>query len=327
MSIYIAGDVCLAEKLDFDISELMELIGESPLVFNLESCLFLTPPSKGDCYSDKKYNLYTTTSAFDELISKVNVVGVFLANNHLGDYKGGLDKTQAILESKKIKYCGYRNSKTFELNIPERKIVFYSFVSALTELNRQSIQKLNTLNQVKNTSDIREIRAQNPNALIIASPHWGYELQNTPQQADVKLADELISAGADLVIGHHPHVIQDSSNPRIVYSIGNSLLSAGPYHGRTLKYTTSEVNQTYLIEVLPSGEIKKHLFEIKNNRLFYKGPREQLIRQDIRHTPKGYPQFHDWNKVMSKIKLEFITIKRIARNLAIQVGIHKPYNW
>ena len=59
---------------------------------------------------------------------------------------------------------------------------------------------------------------------VIVSVHWGYEYEQSPDPAQREMARALLSAGADLVIGHHPHVVQDteaSEGGFVAYSLGN----------------------------------------------------------------------------------------------------------
>ena len=71
---------------------------------------------------------------------------------------------------------------------------------------------------------IKTIKSLNPDNILIVSMHWGeeYKLINSPAQQ--KLAHRLIEAGADLIIGHHPHVVQNIEKYQeklIFYSLGN----------------------------------------------------------------------------------------------------------
>ena len=71
---------------------------------------------------------------------------------------------------------------------------------------------------------IAALREADPSAIIIVSPHWGWEHHLTPVGLQRFLAHQLIDAGADLIIGHHPHTLQTIENYRgrsIFYSLGN----------------------------------------------------------------------------------------------------------
>jgi poly-gamma-glutamate synthesis protein (capsule biosynthesis protein) len=73
--------------------------------------------------------------------------------------------------------------------------------------------------------------ARNQCDLLVVSVHWGAEYAAAPLQSDVDLAHKLIDAGASLIVGHHPHVLQtietypssDNRTAVILYSLGNFL--------------------------------------------------------------------------------------------------------
>ena len=74
--------------------------------------------------------------------------------------------------------------------------------------------------QVKKT--IRSLREECD--IVVASFHWGTEYKYTPNKAETNLARQAIDAGADLVLGHHPHVVgalEQYKGKYIIYSLGN----------------------------------------------------------------------------------------------------------
>ena len=71
-------------------------------------------------------------------------------------------------------------------------------------------------------SDIEKIRGAVD--IVIVSAHWGEEFIQRPSLPEIRLGREMVSAGADLVIGHHPHVIrgiEKYGNGCVAYSLGN----------------------------------------------------------------------------------------------------------
>ena len=71
---------------------------------------------------------------------------------------------------------------------------------------------------------IHRIRTTDPSACIIVCPHWGAEHRLRPMPMQQQLAHKMIDAGADMIIGHHPHTLQTIGEYRskpIYYSIGN----------------------------------------------------------------------------------------------------------
>ncbi len=72
------------------------------------------------------------------------------------------------------------------------------------------------------TADVRALRAAAD--IVVVSLHWGDEFIDRPSPDDVQLAHDVIDAGADLIIGHHPHVlrgVERHGRGWIVYSLGN----------------------------------------------------------------------------------------------------------
>ncbi len=71
-------------------------------------------------------------------------------------------------------------------------------------------------------SDIKELK--NKADIVIVMPHWGIEYQKTPSKLQRSLAHQWIDAGADIIVGSHPHVvesIEEYNGHKIFYSLGN----------------------------------------------------------------------------------------------------------
>ncbi len=102
---------------------------------------------------------------------------------------------------------------------------------------------------------LADIRFARPLAdLVIVCPHWGveYALQPTPEQVD--LAHQMIDAGADMIVGSHPHVVQPLEkyhNHWIAYSLGNFIFDQhGPNTHRGLMLRAS-VHNKRILDVTP----------------------------------------------------------------------------
>ncbi|HYW69012.1 MAG TPA: CapA family protein [bacterium] len=84
----------------------------------------------------------------------------------------------------------------------------------------------------------------------VVSLHWGIEMSNYPTPEDRKLARDIVDAGADLILGHHPHVIQGYENVRgsfVVYSMGNFAFDI--HAGRIEhKFDPRDLRSAYLLE-------------------------------------------------------------------------------
>lgn len=73
---------------------------------------------------------------------------------------------------------------------------------------------------------------------VVVSAHWGKEYADRPREADRRIARELVLAGADVIVGHHPHVLVpaewiprvDGSRALVIYSVGNFLVEQCGLH-------------------------------------------------------------------------------------------------
>lgn len=135
-----------------------------------------------------------------------------LANNHSFDYgKKSYEDTITALEAEGIPSFGYE--RTAVMDIKGVKVG----LAGVYELAEHIDCKQDLLD---NIASLKEQGAQ----IIIVSFHWGQEKENVPNDVQVELAHTAIDNGADLVLGHHPHVLQgieEYKGKNIVYSLGN----------------------------------------------------------------------------------------------------------
>ena len=178
---------------------------------------------------------------------------VSIANNHIWDYgrEAALD-TMKYLGDAGVSYVGF--GKNFdEANTPVVKTVgdtriaylgyteFYS--RTLYADDRLGLSDFDEANMVKR---IQEIKSSGFADIVIVSMHWGEEYQTTSNAQQRRLAHILVDAGADLIVGHHPHVAQEIEEYRgatIAYSLGNFVFdqnfSTDTQHGLMLKVFTT----------------------------------------------------------------------------------------
>lgn len=135
-----------------------------------------------------------------------------LANNHSFDYgKKSYEDTITALEAEGISSFGYE--RTAVMDIKGVKVG----LAGVYELAEHIDCKQDLLD---NIASLKEQGAQ----IIIVSFHWGQEKENVPSDVQVELALAAVDNGADLVLGHHPHVLQgieEYKGKNIVYSLGN----------------------------------------------------------------------------------------------------------
>lgn len=155
---------------------------------------------------------------YARLLTAGSVETVSFANNHRLDYgTKGSDDTVAALEAAGIIYAYDRNVGIYETD----KGICIGFVSVNEVAWGLGSEQLLA-------EGIEKLRAQGVD-LILACCHWGIERDNYPTQNQQYLGRKCIDLGADLVIGHHPHVLQgvEEYNGRfIIYSLANFCFGA-----------------------------------------------------------------------------------------------------
>ncbi len=175
---------------------------------------------------------------------------VSVANNHMFDW----DRLALVDTVKRVREAGIRpvgagaNEREAHdpavVSLGQTKLAFLAYVGiepkeAAAGADRPGVAWLEPERALE---DIRSARKQAD--WVIVSVHWGVEYAKTPQPEQVRLAHQMIDAGADLVVGHHPHVVQPLENYHerwIAYSLGNFIfdqkLPASTHHGLMLKVT------------------------------------------------------------------------------------------
>ena len=176
-------------------------------IVNLECVL-----SNSEARVDKTYNLKGKPE-YVGIMSGSSVEACSLGNNHSRDYgEQSLKDTQNVLDEAGIVYAYNDHIGTYTTD----EGMTIGVVSA--SLLSMSADYENYL-----YNGIQRLKEQGTD-LIIASCHWGIEREYYPNDYQKRVAHELIDKGADLVIGHHPHVLQgvELYNGKIIcYSLGN----------------------------------------------------------------------------------------------------------
>lgn len=172
-------------------------------------------------------------------------IAVNLANNHIMDLGDeGFLNTLSILKKNKIAYFGagskgdnYHNPCIIELNGKKIALLGYcDYVFLLKSIPTRYTYAAPTDEQILRDMNLCRKEAAD---IIIVNIHWGREERSWYNKRQELLGHRLIDAGADLVIGHHPHCIQPIEiykNKYIFYSLGNSYfpdLHTPSYYDRT----------------------------------------------------------------------------------------------
>ncbi len=190
-----------------------------------------------------------------KIMKKYNIHAASLGNNHGYDYgELGLKQSLEALDKVQIKHFGAAmNEKSakeplvehFDYNgKPLNLYVFGGYKyreDYKTEFNfyAQGETKggVNLLMPEKVCDDIKKIKNEDSNAFIVMFPHYGFDLQKTVQMQK-EMSRAFIDSGADIVIGHGPHMINQIeyyNNKSIIYSLGNFIFNAD-FRGRMTPY-------------------------------------------------------------------------------------------
>lgn len=160
-----------------------------------------------------------------------------VANNHANDLgREGLVETPEVLRAAGITPVGEATHDGSPLRVVtlEHRGWRIGFISATTWLNHAPEPgdpkvPVVSVSRLKRTLVPMVEQARPDHDLVIVLLHWGRERRERPEPAQIHAAHAFIDAGADLVIGHHPHVLQGIErygSGMIAYSLGNFLFPA-----------------------------------------------------------------------------------------------------
>jgi len=150
--------------------------------------------------------------SYAQILELGGIEAVNLANNHTMDYlQQGYDDTITTLEKQKIGYFGYEHH--YVTTIKGVKVGALGYEGWEDTPETRAIVDAN----------IKRLREQGVQIVLIHF-HWGIERSYVPTESQQSLARYAIDSGADLILGHHPHVVQGIEEYKgkfIVYSLGN----------------------------------------------------------------------------------------------------------
>ena len=168
---------------------------------------------------DKEY-AFKAPAEYAGILTSGSVEAVNTANNHSHDYGNqGYEDTISALDSAGILNFGY--DKTLVTEVKGIKVGLVGIYELKDHLERKEQLKQN----------IAKVKAEGAQITIVIF-HWGNEKEEVPDSNQTTLAHLAIDEGADLVCGHHPHVlhgIEEYKAKNIVYSLGNFCFGGNQY--------------------------------------------------------------------------------------------------
>ena len=177
---------------------------------------------------------------YANILSSASVEVCNLANNHALDYRQeGFDDTCDALAGAGIGASGY--GPEYYAEVKGRTVGFLGF----TEWNFEKSEILNAVAEASQKCD-----------LLIVSMHWGEEGYDTFTKYSARMGEALVDAGADLVIGNHPHVpgaIRKYKGRYIIHTLGNFCFGGNDTPGRKVR-RSAVFRQRFVLQ--PDGSVE-----------------------------------------------------------------------
>ena len=270
ISICLCGDFMLDRRIEpylshgglmYPFKNLFPLLAEYDIrALNLETPISDKPGKK---HPGKKFN-FQAPGYIARILARAGIGYVSLSNNHILDFGAEVAKdTVQNLNKYGIRSSGLsfaKNPAVIELN--GYKIAFLSFMDG--ECLPNGFEKTASVWGMGATTEIKT--AAKKADLVIVAMHWGTELAKSADNRQRQIARKIIDAGADVVWGHHPHVIQETERYKdgvIFYSLGNFIFS----------HLTPSITRGMVAGIhIKDGkiaDISKHIINNDNYRVHY----------------------------------------------------------
>jgi poly-gamma-glutamate capsule biosynthesis protein CapA/YwtB (metallophosphatase superfamily) len=184
------------------------------------------------------YPLFNSPKEIVKSLQDAGVDAVTTANNHsLDQGEEGLLSAIDYYEKISMPYVGAFKSqedkekiRTFNVNGIKFALLSYTYGTNGIPVPEGKDYLVNLLDEKKMIAEIKKAKTLDID-LVVMSLHWGNEYQRFPTDEQQRLAEVLTENGADIIFGHHPHVLQpiqtyktsDGRDAVVIYSLGNFL--------------------------------------------------------------------------------------------------------
>ena len=333
MKCLFVGDIFLGKNDNFILdSKLKKLISESDLV----SCNFEGPLDTKGANRIEKIGpiLEQKENAVNELsVSGFNFFN--LSNNHIMDYgKSALSKTIGNLNGKNYAGAGLSFEDAYKINISKInkiKIGVLSFCQwGYGVIDKNNGIGFSWINHPKTNKIIKDSKKLVD--FLIVQIHAGEEQINLPQPQWRKRYKEIIDLGADVIIGHHPHVpqpIEIYKNKIIAYSLGNFYFKN--FQNKKNYIVLLNVDRKINLEVFPviqkENEIhltedEKFVYWIKNyfreNEVNYRKEYSSQARKIFNEEYKNYFWENKLIRLIKNLIKRILRMKVVTRELGMR---------
>jgi poly-gamma-glutamate synthesis protein (capsule biosynthesis protein) len=318
-------------------------LGGSVPVVNLEGPI-VPDFARAQPRSTVKFNLASAPVALDALPGAIYTI----ANNHYEDFAAIVPPQQVRSD---VTVIGDRAGTLAVCTIAGRKVVLVGVCFPATDpLRWRELGRIAIEAPSRALRRLETARRQHPDAILIAVVHWGYEFSLLPFPADRAWARRAFDSGVDLVIGHHPHVIQPIErfgSKTVAYSLGNFYMPNGVYFGNTLDFepvcdqglavrfdgsaltpfVTAPDYKAGDIALQPADDRVVAPFAGQTDSEYRDYFRDQVRARRAR-VPSAIPpieSYFGWGGFSETALLAWQDTRQLARDTLLRLGIRNPY--
>jgi poly-gamma-glutamate synthesis protein (capsule biosynthesis protein) len=219
------GKEILKGNIEYPLKNVRNVLRRADAVFvNLESPL---TDQNGETESPYTNYVFCGPPAGARVLKRGGVTIVSTANNHAYDYAlKGLSETIRSLDSAGIRHVGTSvdSVRFFPPAVVQRHGIKVGFLAYTEFVNgKEEWQgRISVYDSIRARKEIAKLRRAAD--VVIVSFHGGSEYSEAPRPLTLRRMRSLIRAGADIVVGHHPHVpqgVEEMGGKLIFYSLGN----------------------------------------------------------------------------------------------------------
>ncbi|MDZ7346542.1 MAG: CapA family protein [candidate division KSB1 bacterium] len=188
----------------------------------------------GRLFVEKQYTFKVPTFMVEGMVN-AGIDVVTLANNHIMDYGcDGLMSTIATLDRAGIRYCGGGQNldqacAPVIMEVRGLRLAFIGLTTCYPDEFWATPTRCGTCNYAEPRIEEMIRLARQQADVVIVNIHWGVEKSKEANSLQIERAHRLIDAGVDVIIGHHPHVLQGFEiykDKLIAYSLGNYIFGS-----------------------------------------------------------------------------------------------------
>lgn len=269
-SMFFVGDVLLGRNVEYLMSENdinypfagfdFRAFADNPaVVVNFESAV-----PQAHVPTKPNQLVFSTTIDNLEALTTAGVTHASLANNHSFDFgSAGFVNTKSALQKQGLTAFGSPHYTAGEhitySTVHDSTVALISLSTVSAPLPDAQVLK-QLFSQANAQSDLQ-----------IVFMHWGEEYSNKSSSAQRDAAKRLVAAGADVIVGHHPHVVQEVgliSGVPVFYSLGNYVFD---------QYFSRDVQEGLVLQLLLGSNPKLSLLPVESHSRL---SQPQLLKRD-----------------------------------------------